>query len=440
MPVYKQFTETLLAACEAVETALARANIERTEAPSITQIAPQEHRYEVVAAAHYTGTDMRRVILACDRELAELLGDRAGTPDGTASAVDAGSTGLTWLGTMIREELVATLGSEHHDQPFIYHEAGRFRIRITGARNFLLRLPTAAGDLRVIVDLQPRSTRGSLFGSELGIGPGIIVEHKSQMGIEDKEVIDRIIKHLAHFEADIEIKVAVDRDHFRLLPATVLEAGFDREQGRFAVTATGLDLDQNDSWPSNEVDIIFFVQQKLLQASCSVIDLARGHLNENLHLPLLQLRCPELVSYGQRRGAFRIVPPGRLLGKIRRVVGEGGLDLEPAGEIAFRVQDVSYTGVRVDISVNTILSGMKWGAPVSCAIALPAPYRPVTVRGIVRSLIFNDATSSRGVSVGIEFLSDDATDTRGLKMLRRYIENHHRNNLKGGIELEPCRS
>jgi len=435
-----QFTETLLAACEAVEATLARANIESTEAPSIVQIAPQEHRYEVVAAAHYTGTDMRRIILACDRELAEQLRDRAETLEGMVPAGDAGSTGLTWLGSMIREELVATLGSEYHDQPFIYHDADRFRIRITGARNFLLRLPTAAGDLRVIVDLQPRSIRGGLFDSEPGLGPGTIVEHESQMGIEDKDVIGKIIKHLAHFEADIEIKVAVDRDHFRLLPATVLEAGFDLEQGRFAVTAAGLDPDRDNDWTSNEVDIVFFVQQKLLQGSCSVIDLARGYLNENLHLPLLQLRCPELVSYGQRRGAFRIVPTDRLLGTIRRVAGDGGLDPDPAGEIAVRVQDVSFTGVRLDISVNTILSGLKWGTPVTCAVNLPPPYRSVTMRGIVRSLILNDTTGSRGASVGIEFLSGGTTDTRGLKELRRYIENFHRNNLQGEVKLEPCRS
>jgi len=438
----QSFTDILQATCQAVSAAFARSRVARDNAGDLQQIGPRERQYDVVAAVHYGAGDLRRIILGCDRSLAQAFGPEtvlpaAEAPADLAEESDPARLGLGLFAANLQRALAPQLALADRAQGFLLHDSSIFRVRAQGARNFLLRAPTAAGNLHVLVDLEPRAVRRNPFtGTGLRSG-STIVDTESDMGIVDPEMIAKIMAHLAQNEADVELKVSVSRDRVGLLPATVLAGDLDAADHSLVITAAGLGGRLSEWIAGAEIEIVFIVQDKLLQCVCRVEELTRSDLDDSITLPLLRLGFPDRVTYGQRRGAFRIVPHDLLQGTIRRrsVAGEnsGGQDFP------IRIVDVSFTGIQVIMTSNTLLSGFKWGTPVTGRIELPLPYDAITVPGTVRRLtLLPDKAGRKAVSLGIEFEDDGSQDPDVLSTLRAFVQDHQRKNLEGEVQVTPC--
>ena len=438
----QSFTDILQAACQAVSAAFARSRVACDSAGDLQQIAPRERRYDMVAAVHYATGDLRRIVLGCDRSLAVAFSAEAPLPTGESSAdladeSDSARLGLGLFTENLQRAFAPQLALADRSQRFLLHDSSSFRVRAQGARNFLLRVPTAAGDLRVLFDLEPRAVRRNPF-TRAGPRPGsTIVDTESDMGIVDPEVIAKIMAHLAQNEADVELKVSVSRDRIGLLPATVLASGFDAADNSLVITAAGLGGRLSEWIAGAEIEIVFIVQDKLLQCVCRVEELTRSHLDDTITLPLLRLGFPDRVTYGQRRGAFRIVPHDRLQGTIyrRSVAGEstGGQGFP------IRIVDISFTGLQVVMTSNTLLSGFKWGTPVSGRIELPLPYDAITIPGTVRRLtLLPDKEGRKAVNLGIEFEEDGSLDPVALSTLRAFVQDLQRKNLEGDVQVTSC--
>jgi hypothetical protein len=142
------------------------------------------------------------------------------------------------------------------------------------------------------------------------------------------------------------------------------------------------------------------------------------------------------VTYGQRRGAFRLEPPERVLGTVQRERLGDGPGALTAKQVPMRIMDISFTGAKLHLSSGAIISGFKGGTPVVCTIKLPDRFGRVTLRCIVRRLhISQDEGGRRGASLGVEF--DEAADSEALATVRRYIQDRHTSRLStGSAELE----
>lgn len=431
----RTFTDILRAACQAVNAALAQSAVAPVAAVDLQQVCTREQRYDVVAAAHYQGGELRRVIVGCDRPLAVAFGQELALD--ASSTADPARSGLRLFTENLHRALAARLATTETTSGFLLHDSASFRVRAQGARNFSLQVATAAGELQVLIDLAPHVIWRSVFAHHGQRRGATVVDTGSDLGIVDQEVIARIMAHLARNEADVELKVPVDRDRIRLLPATVVGSEPEAAGGNLVITAAGLG-ERTSRWrDGTELELVFIVQERLLQCACRVIGSSRLELDAGVSLPLLTLDFPQRVTYGQRRGAFRIVPRDRLHGAIRRRAVAG----ETVGcqDFPFQVIDVSCTGLLLAMLSNTLLSDFKWGTPVTSRIELPLPYGAVTIKGTVRRLTLNPAKDGhKAVNLGVEFTDDQEQDPALLATLRAYVRDHQRRNLEGDVQVTAC--
>ncbi|HOX24472.1 MAG TPA: PilZ domain-containing protein [Candidatus Krumholzibacteria bacterium] len=429
----KHLTENLHAICRAVLNALARAVPGELLACDLVQIDHREFHFQAVAAAHFPGGPVRRLLLGCEERLAEHFATALGAPAGTGSPdLRAGlemfcrsvqfslaDSGLPWAG----------------DQDFVVHDHEQFRVQCDGVRNFLFRAAVAEGRLDLIIDLAPRILGCEWLQDEIARG-GRTQVGAGEASITERDVIRRIMCHLAEAGADVEIKVPGEGDRLELLQATFLSRAAEVDGERLSLTcARRTSLESADDIPE-KVTLVFILQDKLLQCTCQVLDHGHVWLDDDIALPTLELAYPDAVTYGQRRGAFRLEPPERLTGTVRRVSEENsdaGLIFK---RMAVRVKDVSFTGAKLHLGSNAIISGFKGGSLVECALSLPDPFGEVTLHAIVRRLHVDlDDPGRRGATLGVEF--HEPEDSPALAALRRYIEDRHARRLStGGVELK----
>ena len=428
----KLLTDHLHAVCRPVLQALSESVPGEILACDLVQIDQREFRFQAVAAAHFPGGPVRRLLLGCEERLAEHFVELLPPEFSGNRGINAGlsafchrvqfelsDSGLPWAG----------------DQDFIVHDSDQFRVHCDGVRNFLFRVAVAEGRLDLVIDMAPRILACDWLDEEIARG-GRTKVGVGEESITDPTVVRRIMDHLAESGADIEIKVPGDGDKLELLQATFLSRNFQPEGERLVLTcARRTSLESADDIPE-KVTLVFILQDKLLQCSCSVLSHDHIWLDDDLSLPTLELGYPADVTYGQRRGAFRLEPPERVLGTVQRLgLGDSAAPMT-ARRVPMRVIDISFTGAKLQLSSNVIISGFKGGAPVQFQVELPGNFGTVSLAAVVRRLHINHEDSNRrGASLGVEFV--EPADSEDLDRIRRYIKDRHTARLSAGsAELE----
>ena len=428
----KLLTDHLHAVCRPVLQALTESVPGEILACDLVQIDQRDFRFQAVAAAHFPGGPVRRLLLGCEERLAEhfidllppeFSGDRNLNAGLSAFChrvqCELSDNGLPWAG----------------DQDFVVHDSDQFRVHCDGVRNFLFRIAVAEGRLDLVVDMAPRLLDCEWLDEEIDRG-GRTTVGQGEESITDPTVVRRIMDHLAQSGADIEIKVPGDGDNLELLQATFLTRNYQPEGERLVLTcARRTSLESAEDIPE-KVTLVFILQDKLLQCSCSVLAHDHVWLDDDITLPTLELSYPADVTYGQRRGAFRLEPPERVLGTVQRLgLGDTTAPMI-ARSVPMRVVDVSFTGAKLQLSNNAIISGFKGGAPVLFQVELPGSFGTVSLEAVVRRLhVSHSDQSRRGASLGIEFTAP--IDSEDLAQLRRYIKDRHSSRLSSGsAELE----
>jgi c-di-GMP-binding flagellar brake protein YcgR len=454
----KLLTDHLHAICRSVLEAVMEAVPGEILACDLVQVDRREFRFQSVAAAHFPGGPVRRLLLGCEERLAShLAGALDGGADGTTSGGEGGpdaavAQGLDALCRRIQFQLADSGLPWAGDQDFLVHDHNQFRVVCDGARNFLFRLAVAEGRLDLVVDLAPRLLgcdwlTQAMAGGQVTVGGG-------EESITEPSIVRRILDHLAESGADVEVKIPAEGDRLELLQATFLARRYDPDGERLSLTCARRTSLEDAADVPDKVDLVFILQDKLLQCTCPVVSHDHVWLDDDIALPTLELGHPAAVTYGQRRGAFRLEPPERVHGTVCRDHGERAagqressslLDRSQicqapraivAKPVPMRVLDLSYTGVKILLGNNAIISGFKGGSAVTVTMELPEKFGQVALPAIVRRVHVNpEEPGSRGTTLGLEFAASE--DDAGLARVRRYIQDrHHARLAAGGAELE----
>lgn len=426
----KHLTENLQSVCRAVLNALATSVPGEILACDLVQIDRREFNFQAVAAAHFPGGPVRRLLLGCEERLAQHFA-AALRPEAVQGEDDGVHVGLDAFCDIVRGSLLNSSLPWAGGQEFLVHDRDQFRVHCDGVRNFLFRAAVAEGRLDLVIDLAPRVTSCEWLLEAISSG-GRLKVGQTEESITDPHVVRRIMNHLSESGADVQVKVPGEQDRLELLQATFLAGGAEAAEGRLVLTcARRTSLESAEDVPE-KVTLVFIVQDKLLQCSCQVHGPGRRWLDDDIALPTLELEYPSSVTYGQRRGAFRLEPPERVLGTVQRV-GESALPFKP---VPVRVLDISYTGARLLLNTNTMVSSFKGGAEVVCRLELPGPFGEINLQGVVRRLNLHPEDQGRkGASLGLEFTGPQ--DSKDLACLRRYIKDRHAARLsRGSAELK----
>ena len=92
----KLLTDHLHAICRAVITALDQSVSGEILACDLVQIDQREFRFQAVAAAHFPGGPVRRLLLGCEERLADHFAEMLPTLAGEATQVSAGIQDRIW--------------------------------------------------------------------------------------------------------------------------------------------------------------------------------------------------------------------------------------------------------------------------------------------------------------------------------------------------------
>ena len=414
-------TDHLHAVCRAVLDALSGVVPGDVLACELVQVDRRDFPFQTVAAAHFPGGPVRRLVLGCEQRLVDHFVDTLG------------GDGLGPFGDLVRGALADGGLPWAADQEFLIHDTDRFRVRCEGVRNFLLRVAVAEGRLDLVIDLAPRAVGASWLRDELAGAARVRVGGASE-AVGDAATVRRIMGHLADGEADVEVRLAEEPGGGAVRQGTFLSRAYRPDGERLALTCARHDaLDEGVAAP-DEVTLVFVLQDRLLQCTCPVLELDRTWLDDDLYLQTLMLAYPETVSWGQRRGSFRMAPPERIRGRVCR---DTDGDVVAGACANVRVEDLSLTGARLQLDGSAILSGFKGGARVRCTLVLPPGYGEVTVSARVRRLhVVRDDPTERGAMVGVEFTGGDQ-DASDLATLRRYVEDRCADRLsRGSVDLQ----
>ncbi|MEZ4388887.1 MAG: PilZ domain-containing protein, partial [Candidatus Krumholzibacteriia bacterium] len=223
-------------------------------------------------------------------------------------------------------------------------------------------------------------------------------------------------------------------DRLELLQATFLTGQYDPTGDTLPLTcARRTSLERAEDIPE-KVTLVFILQDKLLQCTCTVIDHDHAWLDDDISLPILRLGLPDGVTFGQRRGAFRLEPPEKIRGTVRRRTDDPVLGAV-SSRIPMQVVDISFTGAMLRLGNQAIISSFKGGAEVECVFDLPAGFGQVAIPAIVRRLHLGHDDHGKGATLGVEFLAD--ADSDALMRMRSYIQNRHSSDLsRGSAELK----
>lgn len=426
MPTH--LTDNLKTVCRSVLDALANAVPGEILACDLVQIDRREFRFQTVAAVHFVGGPIRRLLLGCEERLAQHFAAALPPRAGGESDVSAGLAAFCRVvqGSLLTSDLPWAGGQE-----FLVHDSNQFRVQCDGVRNFLFRAAVAEGRLDLVIDLAPRLLGCEWLVENIAQGQQLKIGQKEE-SITDPQIIRRIMDHLAHSGADVQVKIQGDGERLELLQATFLARPDQDQQDRLTLTcARRTSLESAEDIPE-KVTLVFILQDKLLQCSCQVVDHSHVWLDDDIALPTLEMTYPSGVTYGQRRGAFRLEPPERLCGTIQRQ-GDATLVFKP---VPMRILDLSYTGARMLLASNTMVSGFKGGSTVTCVLDLPDAFGPVSLQAVVRRLnLHHEDPARRGASLGVEFT--EAEDSPALQTVRRYIKDRHTARLsRGSAELK----
>jgi c-di-GMP-binding flagellar brake protein YcgR len=319
-------------------------------------------------------------------------------------------------------------------QPILSQDPEQYRAHAGRTRNFYAYLPTPAGDLHLVLDLSRRREEDQRdFGgvdNYRGQPVGQVIQPPGE-AVEAPEEIARILAETRAEERTLMVRLAEEGAECRLHHATALDVTPESKRGALTFTSACLLGSDFTFARGRELIVVLLHEERVLQFRSRVAGVSHVTVDEGMHLPVLTVEAPARLEPGQRREAFRVVPPQRLLGRIRSRSAEGR-DKGKGQHQSIVVLDLSSTGARVAIAENTLLSCFRWGCEVVCELKLPEAYGVAEVRGVVqRMLLYPDQKRKRKAHLGIEFARGDETSERGLDKIRRYVAEQQREALHG---------
>jgi c-di-GMP-binding flagellar brake protein YcgR len=414
--------------CRALLATLTGAVPGEVLACDLVQIDRREFHFQSVAAAHFPGGPVRRLLLGCEERLAQYFADQLRCDPDQATG-DPVHDGLQAFCTNLQINLVASGLPWAADQAFLVHDHEQFRVQCSGVRNFLFRIAVAEGRLDLILDLAPLLLECQWLTNEL-TRQGTTQVNARADAITDPNLVRRIMAHLAASGADVQVKLDGEGERLELLQATFLARQYDPSSDYLPLTcARRTSLERAEDIPE-KVTLVFILQDKLLQCSCPVLDHDHAWLDDDISLPILRLGLPAGVTFGQRRGAFRLEPPEKIKGTVRRFTGDDPVLGAASSPIPIQLLDISFTGAMLRLGSQAMVSAFKGGAEVECMIDLPPGFGRVAVRAIVRRLHLSHDDMSKGPTLGVEFLGDP--EESGQVTIRNYIQNRHATDLSSG--------
>ncbi len=161
-----------------------------------------------------------------------------------------------------------------------------------------------------------------------------------------------------------------------------------------------------------------------------MLDHDHAWLDDDISLPILRLGLPAGVTFGQRRGAFRVEPKDKIRGTVRRQTGGDPVLGAASTRIPMHLVDISFTGAMLRLGNQAMVSAFKGGSEVECVIDLPDGLGQVSLRAIVRRLHLSGDDHTKGATLGVEFLEDN--NGEALVKVRAYIQQCHSSDLSSG--------
>ncbi len=403
----------------------------------IHQVENCEFSFPLVAAVHYQEGPVRRMILGCDAEFAGNIAslrplekvDESSEPD-----VETGR-GFSILCEMLRDALTTDVRGSNLRKDFVVHDPERFVVRATGGRQFHIELPTEAGRLQLLIGLAKCNELEGKAGETYSDSTSVASKRLSGYAIDFPEDVRNIVNGLVNHEEDVYLRVPSTDGRHKVYHATVI--GYAKKGSERELTLTCPCLENDRHKIGDDLAVIFFRRGRLLQFQSQVTGTTRAHVGKSFSLPLVRMEVPTRIMPGQRRDAFRIVPDAEITGKIRSpLVLKGDGSGEKKQVVPFVVRDLSFTGARMEIHSNTLVSGFRWGREVVCTFDLPDPYSSVELVGVVHHLdLFPKKRTVRSVQMGIEFIRGSQNAPEGLERVRKYVLDQERLTLKRRTEL-----
>jgi len=431
------------AACRSVEMGCGC----EAETVQITQVENCGFSFPLVAAAHYLQGPVRRVVLGSDLDFAREIGaqqfeDEArekvisdkqdgDEPDSLAEA----QRGFRILCEALRDDLYAALRESDLRREFTIHDSERFQVQAKIERQFHIIISTEKGKLDLLVRM---ATHNEIAGRPHNTFDGPVTNSKSPLAsytIDFSEDVRNIINHLVTHEEDVYLRLPAGDGRHKVYHATVLGITKGREGRDLSLTSSCLST--NEARIGQDISVLFFRHGRLMQFQSLIQAHSRVFVGKSAHLPLLQLGAPTKITPGQRRDAFRIVPDTEVTGTIRSSLvlkSPGGTEKRQV--VPFVVRDLSFTGARVEIQSDTLLSGFRWGREIECIFDLPEPHGTVEVIAIVHRLdLYPKKRTVKCAQLGVEFIRERQKAPHGLEIIRRYVLDQERLTLKRRTEL-----
>jgi hypothetical protein len=421
------------------------------ESTQIVQVEKCEFTFPLVAAAHYGQGPVRRVIVGSDFDLAcqvaahlsqdktpaklDAMDSLSDQPDSGAETITEARSGFGMLCEFLRDELYAAMREADLRKEFAIHDPGRFQVLVKTERQFHITVATGKGDFQLLVGM---ATRSELTGQPHRAFDGPVTKLNSSLAnytIDYSEDIQNIVNNLVTHEEDVYLRLPAGDGRHKVYHATVLE--LPRGSQRRDLSLTSSCLFHHDARIGQDVSVLFIRHGRLLQFQSLVQAHSQAFVGKSAYLPLLQVDVPNKITPGQRRDAFRIVPDTEVTGSIRSpLVLKGPGKSEKRQVVPFVVRDLSFTGARVEIQSNTLLSGFRWGREVECNFELPEPHGTVKVVAVVHRLdLYPKKRAVKCAQLGIEFIRERQKVPHGMEIIRQYVLDQERLTLKRRTEL-----
>ncbi len=413
--------DTLQSILQAGNLALGKIGVKPSAVPVIRQVTAGEHSFAQGVEISFETGPIRRLVLACDKRFAtevELLG---GSPAQIFADVLPGELAALQPGTDRQVD-----PWRWRTVPGLTHSRSR--------RNFRLDYATELGDVGLLIEV------ASALQIEGRRDPHFLLSRieefklKEQIGepLADRTYqIKRYLDFLRRTEMDLQIELPESLGGgFR--DATYLKQGAESGRSLVCLSLGGLDPVTVRSLANGSLNVFFGILGRLFQFHSEVVPYAPLALDGQSDLPILALAYPAVISAGQRRNAFRIVPSRSMTAEIGPLLPDPTAERpEALASSETRVVNISFTGLKAMASIDALLDVLDEDDEVLVRLGLPGRLGTVEVIGVVRRAA-KMRSESRGLQhdIGVEFVRSDPRNVSALEQIRQLVLSEQRRALR----------